>query len=64
MPEAYESHLSPVPEGPDSTQGRNALDRWTKLMRQVSPWQNDAGRQHWCDVMKKYLPDADMSDSF
>jgi branched-chain amino acid transport system substrate-binding protein len=33
-------------------------------MQQVNPWQNDAGRHHWRDVMKKYLPDADMSDSF
>ena len=27
-------------------------------------WKNDTGLQHWRDVMKKYLPDADMSDSF
>jgi branched-chain amino acid transport system substrate-binding protein len=27
-------------------------------------WKNDTGLQHWRDVMKKYLPDADISDSF
>ena len=27
-------------------------------------WNNDTGLQHWRDVMKSYLPDADMSDSF
>ncbi len=27
-------------------------------------WKSDAGLQHWRDVMKKYLPDADISDSF
>ena len=27
-------------------------------------WKNDTGLQHWRDVMKKYLPDADLSDSF
>ena len=27
-------------------------------------WKNDTGLQHWRDVMKKYLPDADLSNSF
>ena len=25
-------------------------------------WKSDAGLQHWRDVMKKYLPDADISE--
>jgi branched-chain amino acid transport system substrate-binding protein len=27
-------------------------------------WKSDPGLQHWREVMKKYLPDADISDSF
>jgi branched-chain amino acid transport system substrate-binding protein len=27
-------------------------------------WKGDAGLQQWRDIMKKYLPDADTSDSF
>jgi branched-chain amino acid transport system substrate-binding protein len=27
-------------------------------------WKGDAGLQQWRDIMKKYLPDADISDSF
>lgn len=27
-------------------------------------WKSDAGLQQWRNIMKKYLPDADMSDSF
>jgi branched-chain amino acid transport system substrate-binding protein len=27
-------------------------------------WKSDAGLQHWREIMKKYLPDADISDSF
>ena len=25
-------------------------------------WKNDAGLQHWRDIMKRYLPDADISE--
>ena len=27
-------------------------------------WKNDTGLQHWRDIMKRYLPDADISNSF